>query len=82
MEPASGADGPSLAAADQIRLLGAIDALPRRQREVIVLRYYEDLSVAEVAELLAITRAAVSASASVAMVALRRALGDEHDRNA
>ena len=37
-------------------MLDALAALPRRQREVIALRYYVDLSEAEIAETLGISR--------------------------
>ncbi len=36
-------------------ILGLVNALPRRQREAIYLRYYEGLNVKEVAEVLGIT---------------------------
>ncbi|MEV0613671.1 SigE family RNA polymerase sigma factor [Nonomuraea sp. NPDC050404] len=45
--------------------------LPRRQRVVLVLRYYEDLSDAEIAELLGITRGTVRSQAFHALNALR-----------
>lgn len=56
---------------DGDELLAAIDQLPRRQREVVVLRYYQDLSIGEIADLLDITPHAVSASQFLALKALR-----------
>ena len=47
-------------------------ALPQRQRAVIVLRYYEDLSEAEIAEALGCAVGTVKSTASDAMRALRR----------
>src|SRR6478735_3160071 len=44
-------------------LWAAIQALPRRTRAVIVLRYYEDLSEAEIAEALGISRGTVKSQA-------------------
>ncbi|WP_375496768.1 RNA polymerase sigma factor [uncultured Jatrophihabitans sp.] len=55
-------------------VLAAIAALPRRQQEVIVLRYYEDLSVAEVAAVLGIRAAAVSTSTRRALATLEQRL--------
>jgi RNA polymerase sigma factor (sigma-70 family) len=60
-------------------VLTAIAGLPQRQREVVVLRYYEDLSVAEIAELLDILPGAVSSSLTRALGTLRDRIGDPHD---
>jgi RNA polymerase sigma-70 factor (sigma-E family) len=54
-----------------------IGKLPRRQRAVLALRYYEDRSDAEIAELLGCTPSAVRAYASRALAALRRELGPD-----
>ena len=45
-----------------------------RQREVLVLRYYVDLSEADIADALGISRGAVKSHASRGMAALRTAL--------
>ncbi|WP_353648986.1 sigma-70 family RNA polymerase sigma factor [Nakamurella sp. A5-74] len=55
-----------------------VDALPTRQREVLVLRYFAGRSVAETAELLGVTPGAVTSSASRALTALATTLED-HD---
>jgi RNA polymerase sigma-70 factor (sigma-E family) len=49
----------------------ALQRLPRRQRAVIVLRYYEDLTEAETARLLGTTVGTVKSQASKAVAKLR-----------
>jgi RNA polymerase sigma-70 factor (sigma-E family) len=56
-----------------------VKALPPRQRAVIVLRYYEDLSEQEIAETLGCSRGTVKSSAHHALKALRTAMGDDID---
>ena len=54
----------------------ALRTLPDRQREVLVLRYYLDLSEAAIADTLGISRGAVKSHASRGLAALRTALED------
>jgi RNA polymerase sigma-70 factor (sigma-E family) len=58
-------------------VLAALARLPRRRREVLVLRYYLDLSQAEIAEVLQISPGTVKSNAARGLAALARALGEE-----
>jgi RNA polymerase sigma-70 factor (sigma-E family) len=57
---------------DSDRMWQAICALPRRQREVVVLRYYLDQTEAEIAETLGISPGSVKTHASRGLDALSR----------
>jgi RNA polymerase sigma-70 factor (sigma-E family) len=59
---------------DRSEMAAAVRALPRRQREVVVLRYFLDLDVAEIAEMLNIAPSAVRSTNSRALDTLRRTL--------
>ncbi len=56
----------------------ALKDLPQRQRAVIVLRYYEDLSEAEIAATLGISPGTVKSQSARAMAGLRRRLDSEN----
>ncbi|MFJ8431899.1 SigE family RNA polymerase sigma factor [Kitasatospora sp. NPDC094019] len=56
------------------RVLVAMQELTARQREVLVLRYWSDLSESEIAEILAVSRGTVKSTASRALDALERKL--------
>lgn len=71
-EVAPGADAPVLRAAGFETLLGAVAKLPARQREVLVLRYFSELSVADTAAALDITPAAVAVATHHALKSLRQ----------
>jgi RNA polymerase sigma-70 factor (sigma-E family) len=58
-------------------VIAALRELPSRQREAIVLRYYLDLSEAEIAAAMRISRGAVKSHTSRGMAALRAALEQE-----
>ncbi|CAN5491644.1 SigE family RNA polymerase sigma factor [soil metagenome] len=53
-----------------------VQTLPRKQRAVIVLRYYEDLSAAETADVLGISVGTVKSQASRALAAMRSRVHD------
>jgi RNA polymerase sigma-70 factor (sigma-E family) len=60
-------------------LWDAVRDLPERQRAVVVLRYYEQLSERETAEALGISTGTVKSQASRALSTLRSHLGDRDD---
>jgi RNA polymerase sigma-70 factor (sigma-E family) len=64
----------ALEALEREDLIRALHRLPRRQREVLVLRYYVDLSEAQIADTIGISRGAVKSHASRGMAALRLSL--------
>lgn len=61
----------ALGALGNREMLRALDRLPRRQREVLVLRYYGDLSESQIAHALDIAPGSVKAHASRGLAALR-----------
>jgi RNA polymerase sigma-70 factor (sigma-E family) len=73
---AAGADESSYDAERRAGVLDALRRLPTRQREVLALRYYLDLSEAEIAEALGISRGAVKSHASRGLSALRSTFED------
>jgi RNA polymerase sigma-70 factor (sigma-E family) len=62
---------------DDGAILTALNALPPRQRAIVVLRYLQDLSEAETADLLDISIGAVKSGASRALARLRRTALEE-----
>ena len=63
-------------AVERLTLMAAVRSLPRRQREVLVLRFYADLSVADTAAAIGASEGTVKTHTSRALAALRRTLGE------
>ena len=77
--PGPGAEGPAgpqqrSAAPGRSAVISALRALPARQREAVVMRYYAGLSEPRVAEVMGITRRAARQHTERGMVALRAML--------
>ncbi|BAJ29906.1 MULTISPECIES: SigE family RNA polymerase sigma factor [Kitasatospora] len=62
----------------RVTLLLALAELPARARAMVVLRYWEDLSVETVAELLGCSTGTVKSQCSRALARLREQLGEPH----
>lgn len=68
-----------VAADERRRLWLACQALPAAQRTAVVLRYYEQLEYAEIAELLGVREGTVRSRVSRALAVLRQELGEGGD---
>jgi RNA polymerase sigma-70 factor (sigma-E family) len=73
--PHESAEDTVIAGSVRANMLAAVDRLPRRQREVLILRYFLDLSEAEIADTLKISRGSVKSHNSRGISALRAAWG-------
>lgn len=63
---------------DRMLLWPHVRSLPPRQRAVIVLRYYEDLTEREIADVLGCSTGTVKSTAHRGLKALRAVLGPDH----
>jgi RNA polymerase sigma-70 factor (sigma-E family) len=77
--PEGAAAGHADAVAVRSTLMGALAQLPPRQRAVVVLRYYEDLTEAQTAAVLGCAVGTVKSQGSAALGKLRDLMGDELD---
>ena len=76
-EAGAGADDDVLIREDHRAALAAVRALPRHQREVLILRYWSGLSEKEIAETLGISTGSVKSAASRGIATLQRVLGGD-----
>lgn len=72
----AGADEDAITSERRATVLDALRSLPDRQREVLALRYYLDLSEADIASSLGISRGSVKTHASRGVAALRSLMED------
>jgi RNA polymerase sigma-70 factor (sigma-E family) len=72
-EPA-GPEERAVQSTEDARVMAALRTLSRRQQEVLVLRYYADLSEQDIAQTLGLTKGAVKSHAHRGLAALREAL--------
>ena len=73
----SSAENEVILSEDRRQVLAALARLPRRRREVLVLRYYLGLSEAEIAAVLGISPGTVKSTAARGLAALARDLGEQ-----
>jgi RNA polymerase sigma-70 factor (sigma-E family) len=81
-QPKAAPDEPSaehaaMALFERSAVIAALGRLPVRQREAVVLRYYADLSEADIAAAMGISKGAVKSHTARAMAGLRSILGQE-----
>jgi RNA polymerase sigma-70 factor (sigma-E family) len=69
-----GAADPSAA---RLTLLDALAQLPKRDRAIVLLRYWDDLSVADTADILGVSASVVKSQSARAFAVLRELLGQE-----
>ncbi len=69
---------PAAALAERADLVSRLAELPKRQRVVLALRYFEDLDDAHIATILGCRVGTVRGYASRALETLRKAAADEH----
>ena len=64
---------------ERAAVVQALTGLPPRQRACVVLRYYEDLPVAEVAALLGVNEGTVKSQTARALATLKTMIGSGTD---
>jgi RNA polymerase sigma-70 factor (sigma-E family) len=75
--PAWSAESAAMAIEERREVLRALNRLPARQREALVLRYYLDLSEADTAAAMRVSRGTAKSNAARGIAALRKLLGEE-----
>ena len=76
VDPSPSADAALIGQDRQARIEAALQALPERQREAIVLCYYQDLSNQDAADMMTISVEALESLLSRGRKALRESLAD------
>jgi RNA polymerase sigma-70 factor (sigma-E family) len=75
--PMSSAESDVMAGEDRRAVMAAVARLPRRSREVLVLRYYLDLTDQEIATTLGVSRSTVTSTASRGLAVIERELQED-----
>jgi RNA polymerase sigma-70 factor (sigma-E family) len=75
-DPVWSAESAAIVAEDRREVVGALARLPARQREALILRYFLDLPVAEIAKTMGISEGTVKSTTSRGLAALARLLGE------
>jgi RNA polymerase sigma-70 factor (sigma-E family) len=78
--PVWSAEAAAIEGENRREVLAAVAGLPQRQREILALRFYFDMSDSEIATTLKVSRGTVSSTVSRALVTLARQLGP-HEEN-
>jgi RNA polymerase sigma-70 factor (sigma-E family) len=76
-EPLPSAEATLLRGEEQRAVLEAVRRLPARQREAVVLRYYLDMTEAQAAQAMGVSRGTVKSATSRALAAVGRMLKEE-----
>ena len=76
LPPAWSAESVVLATEERREVIAALSRLPARQREALLLRYFLDLSEADTAAVMRISRGTAKSTVSRGLVALRELLGE------
>jgi RNA polymerase sigma-70 factor (ECF subfamily) len=63
----------------QIRIIAAIDALPEEQREVILMREFQNMAFKDIAEVVGVPENTVKSRMRYALERLQRALSEYED---
>lgn len=76
-EQAPSAEATVMLAEQRRQILNAVAGLPRRQREVLVLRYWLDLSERQISDVLGVHAGTVKSAASRGLATIGRAVGED-----
>ena len=60
---------------ERMQLKSAIDALPEREKKIIMLRYFRDMTQSEVAEIIGVSQVQISRIENKAVSEMKRLLG-------
>ena len=81
LDPAHGGTESGYAQAEEsLFLAGLLDALPAEQREIILLKYYGCLKLAEIARILDVNLSTVKSRLRLGLKRMRAVCGEEEDR--